>query len=179
MTSSASAVRYARALAEVAAETGDTQAALAQIGQFAGIFVDSKELRDAVGDPVLPLAVKMKIIERIAERAGLLKIVRNFLFVLLERNRLGQTGAIVEALHRIVDEEAGIMQVEVVSASPLPDDLKRRLELKVAEMADAQVRMSYAVDEALIGGVKLQLGSTVIDGTVQALLNRLERQLSV
>jgi len=170
---SSTAAKYARAFAEVAHERGLAEAARRELLGFATLMETNEELRETLRNPGLPLKVKQEIVRQIADKASFPDIVLNFLLLLIERNRLGQLAGIVEAYEGVLDERAGVSRIEVFSAHSLPEEARRRLVGVMKKLTGGEVRLTYFVDEGLIGGVKLRMGSIVLDGSVRTELENL------
>ncbi|UCF35376.1 MAG: ATP synthase F1 subunit delta [Acidobacteriota bacterium] len=178
MRVSATSKKYAQALGDVALEMNQEAIAGEQVREFAASCEQSRDLSEALANPVLPLKVKQTIVSSLVEKAGYLPIVKNFLLVLIERNRMKQLSEISAAYQQVLDERAGILQVDVASARELSAGNRKRIEETMAGVTGRKVRLSYTIDQSLIGGLKLQVGSTVFDGSVKAELENLSRQLS-
>lgn len=176
---SSRSLKFARALAEVAAEEGLTRQAVAGLEGFQALVEDHEELRESIRNPAYPLDIKQEIIREIGEKAGFVEIVTNFLCLLLERNKLEDLSEVLEAFQRVLDDMAGVVQVHVVSARSLDESVRDRLEDVMAGVTKSAVKLTYEVDEGLIGGLRVQVGSTVYDGTIQTELRELRRQLAV
>jgi F-type H+-transporting ATPase subunit delta len=145
---------------------------------FAEAFETHKDLREVLLSPTIPLDAKRKIVEQVAKGMGLLRIMANFLLVILEQSRLGMLDEFVEAYEAVLDDLAGVVRVEVYSSCPLRSGVQGRLEKVMTELTGKVVKLSYQVDEKLIGGLKMQLGSKVFDGTIRTQLEELRRRLA-
>jgi len=175
---SSTSLKYARALAEVANEAKCAREIQEGLEEFRRAFQTHEGLRGVLFNPGIPLAVKQNIVEALAGRMGLKKILLNFLLVVLERSRLHLLDEFAEAYQEVLDEQAGIARVGVRSSHPLgPDDLEQ-LRTSMSAKTGQTVKLSYEVDEKLLGGVRLQVGSTVYDGTIRTQLEELRRQLA-
>ena len=105
--------------------------------------------------------------------------VRNFLSLLLDRNRLDQIDDLLTAYQAALDQAAGIVPVSVSSTGPLDEAVRRRLRKVMANLLKRKVRLAYETDPELIGGIRIQVGSTVYDGTIRTRLEEIGRQLAV
>jgi F-type H+-transporting ATPase subunit delta len=175
---SSTSMKYARALAEVAAETGTTEEVRRGLEAFREVFRTQQELREVLDNPGIPLAAKRSIVREVAKRMSLAGNLVNFLFVILERSRLHLLDEFSEAYQEVLDEQSGIARVEVRSSHPLETSELDRLKEAMTAITGKTVRLSYEVDQTLLGGVKLQVGSTVYDGTLRTQLEELRRQLA-
>jgi F-type H+-transporting ATPase subunit delta len=172
------APRYARAFAEVVEADGlDAGAAQQQMRDFAETLAGSGELREFLMNPSLETSQKLKVLDAIAGRIGMFPKARNFLAVILEHQRLGDLDEILAEYGELADEHAGATEAVVTSARGLNADDRAELEGQISKLAGAQVRASYAEDPALLGGVVVQIGSTIYDGSVRAQLQQLKQRL--
>jgi F-type H+-transporting ATPase subunit delta len=173
-----SAPRYARAFAEVA-ESAKLDAAVAQqqMRDFAETLAGSGELREFLENPSIEMAKKLKVLDAIATRIGMLAQVRNFIAVILEHHRLSELEQILIAYRELADEHSGAVEARITSSRPLNADDRAQLEAQIAKLAGARVRASYVEDATLLGGAVVEIGSTIYDGSVRAQLQQLKQRL--
>ena len=177
---SAVAVRYARALADavLGPKSGmDAQQALAELRSFQDMVKTSSELRNVLLSPAVTASRKRAVIGRFASTMPLSPLVRNFLFVLVDRRRADILEDVAEAFEAAIDERMGVVRAEVRSAAPLNDQQRDALRQELSRVANKQVRCDFSVDPALIGGVVARIGSTVYDGSVRTQLDTLHERL--
>jgi len=171
--------KYARALADVALEQDESEQILADLETFRDLYLDQAELRNILRSPALPLEIKRNVLREILARLGSRDSVRNFLSLLLDRNRLDQIDDLLTAYQAALDQAAGIVPVSVSSTGPLDEAVRRRLRKVMANLLKRKVRLAYETDPELIGGIRIQVGSTVYDGTIRTRLEEIGRQLAV
>jgi F-type H+-transporting ATPase subunit delta len=172
------AARYASAFAEsVAASKLDPAAVDRQLGDFAAAWDDSPELRRFFDSPAFSPAQKIAFLDKLNEKMGLAPLVRNFLAVLIDHDRIGAAGEVIAAYRRDMDRRQGIFEVEIVSARPLDEGERRQMEAQVGQVAGGRVKAKYREDRSLLGGAIVTIGSTVYDGSVRGRLERLKEQL--
>jgi len=173
-----SAPRYARAFAEVAESARlDTTAAQQQMRDFAETLAGSIELREVLETPSIEMSAKLKVLDTIAGRIGMLAQVRNLIAVIIEHRRLSELDEIVSEYKQVVDERAGATEARITSARPLNAEDRAQLEAQIAKLAGARVRANYSEDTTLLGGAVVEIGSTVYDGSVRAQLQQLKQRL--
>ena len=175
---SATSSKYAHALADVAVEMGVARQAGKDLEQFASAWNASDELRSALANPAFPLQIKQNIVREVSARLKLGAVVANLLLLLTERSRMGQVGEVVEAYDQIMDDAAGVIRVKVVSAVELSDRTRSRLMETLTAVTAKEVRLEFQLDAQLIGGLRLQMGSTVYDGSIRTELEQLRQELS-
>ena len=172
------AARYARALADVVLEARLNPAeVLQQLEDFAATFAGSKELREVLLNPSLPTAKRVAILDAVNRRIGCGPKVRNFLAVLISRERLAALSEIVEEYRLEMNRRLDISDAKVMTARPLQNQERAKLEREVAELAGTRVNATFLEDKSLIGGAIVRIGSTIYDGSVRGRLERLRERL--
>jgi F-type H+-transporting ATPase subunit delta len=181
MTLSAVATRYAKALADVTTASSAALTpvdALTQLRAFEAALSASHELQNALSTPAVPASRKRAVVGRIADLIKLSPIARNFLFVLIDHRRIGLLSAILNDFELTVDERLGFARAEVSSPTELTEAQRGAINSQLESLTGKRIRMRFAVDPALIGGVVARIGSTVYDGSVRGQLQTLGRRLS-
>jgi F-type H+-transporting ATPase subunit delta len=172
------ALRYAHAFASVAASTHiDTNAAQQQLSDFSDTLADSHDLREVLMNPSIASEQKLRVLDAIASRIGMLSQVRNFIAVIMHHQRLGNLDEILTEYHAVADEQAGLAEAEITSAHELNAEDRANLEAQVARLAGGRVRATYRQDATLLGGAVVRIGSTVYDGSIRAQLQQLKQKL--
>ena len=172
------AAQYARALADVIFEAHlDPKAAQRQLGDFAAAWHESRELRDFLLDPSFPVEQKVALLDKMNAKLQMEQQVRNFVAVLIRNGRIWGFDEVLAEFGREVNRRLGIQAAKVTSARPLDDSERRELESEIARLTGSKVEAQFAVDKSLIGGVVVQAGSTVYDGSVRGRLERLKQEL--
>lgn len=174
------ASRYARALADLVFQPGrdlDPVSVASQLGLFQDALAASAELRNILLSPAVPVVRKRAVVGRICETAGISRLVRNFLHVVVDHRRVRMFGDIQEAFQSEVNARLGLVQAAVSTARPLGADLQARVAQGLEAMTRKRVRPDYGVDPELIGGIVVRIGSRVYDGSVRGQLAALRRKL--
>ena len=172
------APRYARAFAQVADSTGlDGIAALQQMRAFSELVDGNRELREALTNPSIAQEQKLRVVDALAGRLGMLPQVRNFIAVVMRNERLGDLKAIIDDYSVLADRQSGYFEAQISTARPLNEQDRVELEEQVSRMAGGKVRTTYVEDPALIGGAVIKIGSTVYDGSVRTQLADLRQKL--
>lgn len=169
---------YAQALlgvvADGKAEAGNLRR---ELGELGGLIADSIPLRLALASPAVSTSNKQAVLEAVAYRLGLSRVMRNFLAVAARRGRAAHIPGIAAAFERLWREHQGLRHAEIISARPLGGDERAAIERALAAATDGQIEPEYKVDAALIGGFTARVGGTVYDGSLRGRLDRLRREL--
>jgi F-type H+-transporting ATPase subunit delta len=172
-------LRYARALDSVVVERRlDRAAVQSQLASFSAILDESSELHELLENPSIPEPQKLRLLDALASRLSIDKTVRNFIALVASHHRLGNLSEIQAAYAALVDEAGSVVEVEIVSASPLSDTSRRQLESQIVKLAGSEkIHPNYTQDPSLLGGAIIRIGSTVYDGSVRAQLQQLKQSL--
>ena len=104
-------------------------------------------------------------------------LLLNFVFLLIDKNRMENFRDIGEEFARLVEQEQGVMRARVTTAVALPADLEDALRGKLASLTGKTMILEKRVDPAVIGGVKVVMEDKILDGTVRTNLDLLRKTL--
>ncbi len=166
---------YAEALYEAAVEASAVTPVSEDLAALAAAVRESPELRAALGNPEIDTPARKAVIAEVAEGAH--PLVMNFLLVLADRGRLGEIPEIADAFAARVSQAENRLDVEVVTAVPLPADLRERIIEQIRGTTGADVDLSESVDPDIVGGLVLRVGGSVIDGSVRHRIDELRQAL--
>ena len=173
-----SAPRYARAFADVVQSAHlDVPAVQQQLRDFAEALAVSSELRTFLENPSVEMSQKLKMIDALAPRIGMVSQVLNFIAVILEHQRLAEFHEILKQFDEVVDQKAGAVEARIVSAHPLSQQDRAEIEAQITKLAGARVRASYSEDPNLLGGAIVEIGSMVYDGSIRTQLQQLKQRM--
>ena len=172
------AIRYAKALFDVAVQEADLTAVERDLAGFVSLVQTHTDLQQALLGPAVPAAQKRAVISALAAHAnGVSEVVMRLLGLLADRGRLSLLPEIDAAFQARVMEHWQLVRAEVTTAVPLPADRRQALEARLAATTGKQVAVEARVDAGIIGGVIAKIGSTVYDGSVTRQLERMRERL--
>jgi F-type H+-transporting ATPase subunit delta len=177
VSAGAAAERYARAIFELGAESGQLDRLTQELTEFAASYVEVLVLRRALENPVLEESVRESVLRQLARQAHLSPLTTNALLVLLKRRRLGALPAIARRLRTLADEKNGVLRAKVTSAGSLPETYVRQLQTSLERALGKRVIVEHDEDASLIGGVVARIGDNTFDGSIAGRLDELERKL--
>ena len=172
--------RYAHALVDVVTTPGsglDTKTIGDQLGEVAGAIIASPQLRAVLMSPAVPKSKKKAVLGRVADAMGLPTKLKNFLFITVDRGRIGKLPEIREAFDLALDDKLGFVRADIASAEEMTAGQKSRLEAELYKLSGKTIKATYTVDRTLVGGAVARVGSTVYDGSIRGQLVKLRRQL--
>jgi F-type H+-transporting ATPase subunit delta len=166
---------YARAFFESAKESGRLAAAHEDLGDFAAAVEQVPDLAALLENPEIDRAAKASVLEELLSGGD--DLVRNFLLLLVEKNRIVGLREIAREVDTLVAAEEQRLEVQLTTAVELSDDEARELVDLIEQAAGRKVEATRDVDSDLIGGLVLQVGSRRVDGSVRGRFDQLRREL--
>ena len=184
MRNLAVARRYAHALFELAQEKGQIDQVDRELGLVVSMIDQNRQqhvvhdrLELAVLDDVLLAPeVKTDLVKKLFE-GKISQLVMNFLLVVIRKRREAYFPQIYRSFLDLANEARGIVEVEVRSAVPLPEETVQTLEQKLVTRLGKRVKFETQVAPELIGGLVVRVGDELIDGSVKTRLQRMRDRL--
>jgi F-type H+-transporting ATPase subunit delta len=171
-------LQYANALADIALEQGAAEPVLKQLSGFGAAFAESAELRTFLAAPGVTREAKHAVIEQLAARMGASKIVRNFLFVMVDNQRAPLLPDILTAFQQVIRRRQGVAEAEVSSAMNLSEVQKAQLLRTLEHLTGKKIQAKYALEPELLGGAVVRIGDTIYDGSLRSRLNEMRTRLT-
>ena len=171
------ASRYASALFDLAKDDKALKALETDIAALSETLAASAELRDVIASPVISREDQGRAIAAIGARLGLNPLVANTLALMAEKSRLFVLPQFLTALADMIAAEKGEVTTEVTAARALTAAQSKKLADTLKASVGKTVKLNTTVDETLIGGLVVKLGSTMIDTSVKAKLAALQNAM--
>ena len=170
-------MQYANAFADIAIAQGAPQTAVKQLADLGDAFAESRELRNFLGSPAVNTQAKHRVIEKIIAQQGGGRIVRNFLFVILDHHRAHMLPEIIAAVQEVVRQRQGIAEADVSSAVELSTAQKSELAKTLSRLTGKRIEPKYSLDPAILGGAIARVGDTIYDGSLRSRLAEMRTRL--
>jgi len=178
VTVSAILGRYARSLAEVVFEQKLEQEVTEDLRTYGAVFGEVPGLVEALDSPGIPRRTKERLLENLLEIHPVHPVTHNFLRVLLDNGRIRHYRQIHEIFQDLVDEHLGVVRAQVRSAAPLDAADLEAIRDRLSAMTGKTVQLVAETDAGLLGGVVVQIGDTVYDGSIRTRLDKMGRRLA-
>ncbi len=175
--SAAIAGRYAAAIFDLAQGAQGVDALAADVAALGDALDASADLRELIASPVYSRAQQETAIEALAKSMGLSLPMANGLALMAVKRRLFALPQLLVQLSVLIAEAKGEVTADVTSAAPLSTAQETALSTALAEKTGKIVKLNVAVDESLIGGMIVRLGSQMIDTSVRAKLASLQNTM--
>lgn len=166
--------RYAIALFELAEESNALEAVESDLNDLGGMLAESEDLRQLISSPLYSRQDQSNAIAAVASGAGVSELTSRFLGVLAENRRLGTLPQIITGFGRLLAAHRGEVSAEVKSAHELTDAQQDALAKKLKAAVGKDVAMEVSVDETLMGGLVVKVGSRMVDSSLKTKLDNLQ-----
>lgn len=172
------AQRYARAFEEYLSESEQDRAAtLEQVRALREAIARLPDLRAALADPRLDVSQTEKLVKSLGSALGLNDAMRRFVGFIARQRRLSGLDEILCAVLLLDSRQRGEVRVDVTTARPLEDGQRESLRTSLQQAGYANIAMTEHVDQALIGGMVVRVGSVLFDTSIAGRLARLQNAM--
>ncbi len=170
--------RYASALFALAQERRETAEVAAALQQFDAMIVESPDLQRLVKSPVFSAADQLKALGALIDAAGITGVAANFIRLVAAKRRLFVIRPMIADFNKLWDQARGVTRAKVVSAAPLSDDNVAALKESLKAISGGRdVELALDIDPGIIGGLVVQLGSRMVDGSLRTKLNAIRNRM--
>lgn len=176
---SATAKSYAKALFELARESDRMEAIAQELERVRALVASEPELRAFLGRPWVAGTAKHEVVQTIAARLEVSKLTRDFFALIAARGRIELLDAMADAYRGLVDAHLGRVRARVRTVLPLTDEERRILAARLsAALGNRTVLIEEVVDRSLLGGFVAEIGSLIVDGSLDGQLARMRQRLA-
>ena len=148
-----------------------------ELSDLAQLYDTSEEISEILNHPLISPAKKKDFINKVSGGRVSPTVIK-FVELLINKNRIEYLPLIAETYDALADQSRGIRRVKVKSYFPLPEEQLKVLEQQVGTLISARrVIIESEIDHSLLGGIKVQIGDTMIDGSVSGRLEDMKQQL--
>ena len=175
--SDTSANRYSLALYELAAESNVINKIEENSNSFLILISNSKDFKDLIKDPTLSQEILKKIMNKISEEFNLEILFKNFLNFLILKRRFFYIKQILISFNEICSEKKGELKAEIKSAKNLSQQEINKITEELSNTFKSKIKLNYTHDQSLIGGLVVQIGSTMIDTSIKNKLQLIENRM--
>ena len=176
MVDRAVARRYAEAYVNTLEVERRLETGLEELGAVAGVYAGSKDLQRFLGSPEIGLEEKEQLLNRLWS-AAVGKEMMALLHLLLKRDRVEHLPAILEQARSAAEERQGILRGYAITAHPISSAETELLAQAIGKALKKKVMLERQVDPSLIGGIRVTVGSKLLDGSVRTHLDEIREQL--
>ena len=169
--------RYSRALFEVASESNELDKIEKDIKNFQTIFNSTSEVKNFLQNPTQNIQSQIDAINLLAEKLTFSKNLKNFFLLLIEKRRIFFVKKITESFLKLCSKKRGEVKASLISSKELSKAELENISKELSSSTGSTLKFDYKIDKELIGGLKLQLGSFMIDTSIKNKLKKFEQEM--
>ena len=175
--SDTSANRYSLALYELASESNTLSKIEENSHAFLKLISNSKDFNNFIKDPTITRDSLNQVVKKITDNFSLEILFKNFLSFLISKRRFFYVKQILKNFNEICSEKRGELKAEIKSAKNLTKDEINKITQELSNNFKSEIKLNYTHDQSLIGGLVVQIGSTMIDTSIKKKLQQLETRM--
>lgn len=166
--------RYATALFDLAKEAKQLDKIGEELDSFGQLINENEELTRLVKSPVFTADQQSAAIGAIVKKVGIKGLTANFINLVAQNRRLFAIDAIIKAYRGLVSLEKGEVVAEVLSAVKLSKAQTESLKAALKDAVGKEVQLELSVDPEILGGLRVKVGSKLVDNSLRTKLNNLK-----
>lgn len=166
--------RYAQALFDLSLDQNALAAVEADLESLSRALADSTDLRRLVDSPAFSAEDKGKGLVAIAVKAKMSMLTAKFLGLLAQNGRVRDLPAVIASFRKLSAAHRGVVTAEVVSALPLSAAQAKGVAAALRQAIGKEPEITTRVDPALLGGLKVRVGSRLFDASLKSKLDSLK-----
>ena len=172
-----SAERYSLALYELSEEKNLLSKLEDQCASILKLINENKDFSNLIKDPTINKNDLSKVINKIAENNKFETLLKNFLNFLIQKRRFFFIERIIKSFIEICSRKRGELKAELKSAKELSSDEITKITDELTKNFSSKIKLNYKHDESLIGGLIVQVGSTMVDTSIKNKLQQIENRM--
>ena len=175
--SDTSANRYSLALYELAKDSNSLVNVEINAKAFLNLISNNKDFKNFIKDPTLNREVLTSVINKISDNFKLEILFKNFVNFLVLKRRFFYLEQILKTFIEICSKKRGELTAELKSAKKLSSDEIKKITDELSTNFSSKIKLNYKHDESLIGGLVVQVGSTMVDTSIKNKLQQIENRM--
>ena len=166
--------RYATALFELGLETNALDQLQSDLNTFNALVASSPELTRLVRSPMFSAEEQARALDAVLDKASISGVAKNFLRVVTANRRLFAVDQIIRGFNARVAAHKGEVTAQVTVAEALNDARMNEIRDALRQVTGKDVRVDVTVDPSIIGGLKVKVGSRMVDASLRTKLNSIK-----
>ncbi len=174
---SVSVSRYANALFQLAKEAKVIDTVSNDLTSLEVTINSDVEILKFIQNPSIKKSLKVQFFSTLSQKLELSKLSENFIGLIIKKNRVHYILEMIRAFNDLLSELKGIKSANITSAYKLSDEEVSKIKMKLKDKFNSDFNINLLTDSSLIGGLKIQVGSQMIDSSIKNQLNLLKAKM--
>jgi F-type H+-transporting ATPase subunit delta len=174
---SVSVSRYANALFQLAKEAKVIDTVSNDLTSLEVTINSDVEILKFIQNPSIKKSLKVQFFNTVSKKLELSKLSENFIGLIIKKNRVHYILEMIRAFDDLLSELKGIKSANITSAYELSDEEVSKIKMKLKDKFNSDFNINLLKDSSLIGGLKIQVGSQMIDSSIKNQLNLLKAKM--
>ena len=174
---SVSVSRYANALFQLAKEAKVIDTVSNDLTSLEVTINSDVEILKFIQNPSIKKSLKVLFFNTVSQKLELSKLTENFIGLIIKKNRVHYILEMIRAFNDLLSELKGIKSANITSAYKLSDEEVSKIKMKLKDKFNSDFNINLLTDSSLIGGLKIQVGSQMIDSSIKNQLNLLKAKM--
>jgi len=166
--------RYALALFDLAKDNGQITDVEADLKAMKAMLAESADLRSVLRSPVFDSDAKGRVLTAVADKAGFQPLTRKFLGFLAAQRRASALTSVITSYEALSSAFRGVVSAEVTTAVALTAAQAKGLKAALSQALGKDPEIETRVDPAILGGLKVRVGSRLFDASLKSKLDSLK-----
>ena len=172
-----SAERYSLALFELSEENNLLSQIEDQCSSILNLIEQSEDFFNLIKDPTTKQEDLLQVINKISENNKFEILFKNFLSFLIQKRRFFFIERILKSFIEICSRKRGELKAELKSSKKLTNEEIAKITEELTKNFSSKIKLNYKHDESLIGGLVVQVGSTMVDTSIKNKLQQIENRM--
>ena len=175
--SETSADRYSLALYELAIENKELTEIENHSSSIINLIIANEDFRSLIKDPTNKKEDQLNVLKKISDQYKLNKLLTKFLGFLISKRRFFYVDKILKSFAETCSVKRGELKAELISAKKLDENEVNNIKEELTKNFDSKIKLNYTHDTSLIGGLIVQVGSTMVDTSIRNKLQQIENRM--
>tara|TARA_B100000768_G_C11269627_1_gene372765 strand:- start:246 stop:803 length:558 start_codon:yes stop_codon:yes gene_type:complete len=167
--------RYAKAVFELAQENNEIENLENEIKDLSNFYDTDSEFVNFIMNPTQSIENQLNVIKKISEIMKFSKILKNFLSLLVVKRRIFFLKKIMKSFLNLTAIKRGELSAKLISSKNLSNEELKEISSELSKVINSEINFDYKMDQSLIGGFKMQIGSLMIDTSIKNKLKKYEQ----
>ena len=169
--------RYAKALFELSNENRELETVEKNLKELLNIYNSNTELENFIKNPTHSFVAQLNVVDKLSTIMNFSKNLKNFLSILVKKRRIFFLKKIIISFLKLTSIKRGEIKAELTAAKELTEKEINSIKGELTKNFSSKIKLNYKYDPSLIGGLIVQVGSTMVDTSIKNKLQKITNKM--